>query len=105
MRPEDRTVVELAGKRHGVVSRRLLLAAGRSPEAIKRRVRSGALLAEHRGVDRVAHRAPSREARYVAAVDACGAGALLCGPAGAHLHGLLRGAAPPPDVIRGANGA
>ena len=66
---------------------------------IKRRVRSGALLVVHRGVYRVGHRAPSREARYAAAVSACGDGALLRGRAAAHLHGLLRGPAPPPEVV------
>ena len=82
-----------------MVSRRRLRAAGLSAGQIERRVRSGALLAEYRGVYRVGHRAPSREARYLAAVDACGEGALLCGCAGAHLHGLLRGPAPPPEVV------
>jgi hypothetical protein len=82
-----------------VVTRQSLLGAGLSGGQIERRVRSGALLAEYRGVYRVGHRAPSREARYVAAVEACGAGALLRGRAAAHLHGLLRDPAPPPEVM------
>ena len=53
--------------------------------------RSGALLVEYRGVYRVGHRAPSREARYLAAVKACGRGAVLSGRAAAHLHGLIKG--------------
>jgi very-short-patch-repair endonuclease len=52
----------------------------------------------HRGVYRVGHRAPSIEARYLAAVMACGEGALLSGGAAAHLFGLLKGSAPPPEV-------
>ena len=103
MRPDGRTVDEilarLGSERHGVVTRRALLAAGISTRQIKRRVRSGALLVEYRGVYRVGHRAPSREARYAAAVEACGEDALLRGRAAAHLHGLLRGPAPPPEVI------
>ncbi len=52
----------------------------------------------HRGVYRVGHRAPSLEARYLAAVLACGPGALLSGRAAAYLLGLLKGQAPPPEV-------
>ena len=89
----------LAGERHGVVARRRLIAAGVSAGEIERRVRSGALLPVHRGVYRVGHRAPSREARYLAAVEACGEGALLCGLAAGHLHGLLKGAPPLPEVM------
>jgi hypothetical protein len=50
-------------------------------------------------VYRVGHRAPSLEARYRAATLAGGEGALLRGPAAAHLLGLLRGAPPPPEVV------
>jgi hypothetical protein len=92
-------LAEVAGERHGVVTRRRLLAAGLSSGEITRRVRSGVLLVEYRGVYRLGHRAPSREARYAAAVAACGAGAVLCGRAAAHLHGLLRGPAPRAEVM------
>jgi hypothetical protein len=103
MRWRGRTVEEiladLAGARHGVVSRRVLLAAGVSPGEIERRIRLGVLLVEFRGVYRVGHRAPSREARYTAAVEACGPGALLFRLAAAHLHVLVRGLAPRPEVV------
>jgi very-short-patch-repair endonuclease len=91
-------VARLAARSHGVVTRRQLLAAGVSRREIAHRLGSGALLQEHRGVYRVGHRAPSVQARYVAAVRACGDGALLSGPAAAHLWGLLKGPAPPPEV-------
>jgi hypothetical protein len=81
-----------------VVTRAQLLRAGVTWEEIAHRVRSGALLREHRGVYRVGHRAPSTEATYLAAVLACGDGARLSGRAAAHLFGLLKGAAPPPEV-------
>jgi very-short-patch-repair endonuclease len=81
-----------------VVTRRELLAAGVSRREIEHRLATGALLQEHRGVYRVGHRAPSVEARYLAAVLACGEGALLSGRAAGHLWGLLKGAAPPPEV-------
>lgn len=72
MRPQDRTLVQLAGASHGVVTRGELLAAGLTVAEIKSRLRSGALLREYPGVYRVGHRAPSVEARYLAAVRACG---------------------------------
>jgi very-short-patch-repair endonuclease len=92
-------VGQLARRSHGVVTRRQLLAAGISSDEIAHRVRSGALLREHPGVYRVGHRAPSVEARYLAAVLACGEGALLSGRAAGHLWGLIKGAAPAPEVI------
>ena len=61
-------------------------------------LRTGALLREHPGVYRVGHRAPSVEARYLAAVWACGEGAVLSGRAAAHLWGLVKGRAPAPEV-------
>ncbi|MDQ4048496.1 MAG: type IV toxin-antitoxin system AbiEi family antitoxin domain-containing protein, partial [Actinomycetota bacterium] len=102
MRPQDRTVEQelarIAGDAHGVVTRVDLLRAGVTPGEIKQRLRTGALLREHPGVYRVGHRAPSLEARYLAAVRACGDGALLSGRAAAHLLGVLGGAAPGPEV-------
>jgi very-short-patch-repair endonuclease len=103
MRPKVRTVerelARIASTGHGVVTRALLLDAGVTPDEIKGRVRSGGLIRVHRGVYRVGHRAPSVEATYLAAVLAAGEGALLCGRAGAHLLGLVKGTAPPPEVI------
>ena len=48
---------------------------------------------------RVGHRAPSVEATYLAAVKACGERALLCGRAAGYLLSLLKGPAPPPEVM------
>ena len=59
----------------------------------------GLLIREHRGVYRVGHRAPSVEATYMAAVKACGEGAVLSGRSAAYLQGLLRKCDPPaPEV-------
>jgi hypothetical protein len=88
----------LAASQHGVVTRAQLEGAGVTRAEIKSRLRTGSLLPVHRGVYRVGHRAPSVEARYLAAVLACGEGALLSGRAAAHLFGLLKGSAPPPEV-------
>jgi hypothetical protein len=74
-----------------VVTRRRLLDAEVSEGEIRRRLENGSLIAAHPGVYRVGHRAPSVEADYLAAVWACGDGAVLSGKAAAYLYGLLRG--------------
>ena len=103
MSAQGRTVsqilAQIGGSSHGVVSRTELLDAGAARWEISERLSSGALLPEYRGVYRIGHRAPSREARYLAAVKACGTGAVLSGRAAAHLHGLIKGPPPPPEVI------
>jgi hypothetical protein len=95
---QDRTLARLAGASHGVVTRAQLLAAGLTLDEIRERLKSGALLREYRGVYRVGHRAPSVEARYLSAVWACGANALLSGRAAAHLLGLLTTPPSMPEV-------
>jgi very-short-patch-repair endonuclease len=80
------------------VTRSELLAAGVTRDEIVHRLRTGSLIAVFRGVYRVGHKAPSVDARYMAAVKACGDGALLSGLAAAWLWGLLKGLAPPPEV-------
>jgi hypothetical protein len=44
----------------------------------------------HRGVYRLGHRAPSIEASYMAAVLACGEGAVLSGLAAAFHYGIVK---------------
>jgi hypothetical protein len=75
------------------------LTAGFTAAEVRARISRGTLIRVHRGVYRVGHRAPSLEASYLAAVWACGEGALLCGLAAAHLLGLLPGAAPRAEVL------
>jgi very-short-patch-repair endonuclease len=94
----EQKLAGLARRSHGVVTRRELLGAGISAKEIERRLLTGALIAVFRGVYRVGHTAPSVEAHYLGAVRACGTGGLLSGRAAAHLWGLLKGHAPPPEV-------
>jgi very-short-patch-repair endonuclease len=86
----ERILARLAGTSHGVVTRHELLRAGVTRHEIQQRMSSGALITIHRGVFRVGHAAPSLEARYMAAVKACGPGSLLAGRAAAHLLHLLK---------------
>jgi hypothetical protein len=93
-----RILATLARRTHGVVSRGELLATGLTERQIDYRISTGALIVEFPGLYRVGHRAPSLEARYTAAVKAGGKGAVLSGLAAAHLFGLMKGTAPPPEV-------
>jgi very-short-patch-repair endonuclease len=81
-----------------VATRAELLRAGVTDAEIKHRLSIDALFQEYRGVYRVGHRAPSVEARYLAAVRACGNRAVLSGQAAAYLWGIVKGPAPPPEV-------
>ena len=84
-----------------MVTRQQLVEAGITANEIRHRLAIGSLIRVHPGVYRVGHVAPSTEATYLAAVWACGDGALLCGRAAAHLLGLLRSRSmpPPPEVV------
>ena len=94
----EREIARIAGGQHGVVTRAQLLRAGLTAAEIKHRLQAGALLREYTGVYRVGHRAPSVEAGYMAAVLAAGDGAVLSGRPAGHLLGVLKGAAPSPEV-------
>ena len=96
-------MARIASRQHGVVTVGQLLEAGLSRDAVKRRVEKKLLHRQHRGVYRVGHWAPSIEATYLAAVLACGVGAVLSGPAAAFLYGLIKGPAPTPEVTSTAN--
>lgn len=102
MRAKSTTAVKeaarIAGRQHGVVAMAQLLRAGFTPARVNRWVQKGLLHREFRGAYRFGHRAPSWEARYMAAVLACGDGAVLCGSAAAYLLGALKGKPPAPEV-------
>jgi hypothetical protein len=97
-RTVDEIIAAMASCSHGVVTRKELLGKGMTVPQIRRRLNRGSLIPVHRGVYRVGHAAPSAEADYLAAVLACGDGALLCGRAAGYLWGLIRGARPAPEV-------
>jgi hypothetical protein len=86
-----------------VLTIKQLLGVGWSPAAVNRWEKKGLLHREFRGVYRFGHRAPSWDARYMAAVLACGEGAVLSGLAAAHLLGALKGKPPAPEVTAPTN--
>src|SRR4051812_15312872 len=97
-RTAERELARLAAGAHGVVTRAQLLRAGLTRAEIESRLRNGGLIRVHPGVYRVGHRGPSLDATYLAAVWACGDGALLSGRAAAYLWGLVKGPPPAPEV-------
>ena len=74
-------------------------AAGLTNNEIHGRLSRGGLIAIFPGVFRAGHAAPSMLATYMAAVLACGDGALLRGGAAAYLHGLTRSRPTRPEVL------
>jgi very-short-patch-repair endonuclease len=85
----EREIGALAARQRGVVTRAQLLEAGVGASAITRRLRSGLLRQIHRGVYVVGPLEPP-EAREMAAVLACGPGALLSHFTAASYWGLTR---------------
>jgi hypothetical protein len=78
-------VAELAAWQRGIVTTEEMLARGSSRRQIVRWVRDGHLHQKYRGVYAVGHREISVEARWLAAVKACGEeSALSYFAAGAH---------------------
>ena len=77
----------LASEQHGVVARRQLLALGFSADEIRGMLASRRLVAIHRGVYAVGHRAPNVRGVRMAAALACGPRALI----GYRSAGALRG--------------
>ena len=73
----DRVIAGFAARQHGRVARWQLLPAGVSARAIERRLGAGSLHLLHRGVYAVGHASVPLERRFLAAVKACGEGAVL----------------------------
>jgi very-short-patch-repair endonuclease len=87
-RPLGREIARIAERQHGVITSAQLAALGLSPSAISRQVKAGRLHRIHRGVYAVGHKRLSREGRWLAAVFACGPGAVLSHRSAAALWGM-----------------
>ena len=94
----EQILARIGTRSKGIATRQELMDAGLSRDEIRWRVRKGSLIREHPGVYRVGHRAPNVETSFLAAVKACGEGAILSGLAAVHLYRLLKGDPPLPEV-------
>lgn len=95
-RGRDRQLWALVERQHGVVARRQLLAEGLTPAAIGWRVRTGRLHPVARGVYAVGRPRLGRHGRWMAAVLAGGAKAVLSHGSAAALWGI---GDEPPGVV------
>ena len=75
--PPEARLARIAGRQHGRVTLRQLEAIGIRGTSVKRRVASGRLVRVYPGVYGVGHVQQTREGRWIAAVMACGRGAVL----------------------------
>jgi very-short-patch-repair endonuclease len=88
--PGDTRLAELALAQHGVVSRRQLYDLGYTRGGITRRIEKRRLHRIHRAVYAVGHKRLAVQGRWMAAVLACGRGAVLSHRDAAALHDLRR---------------
>src|SRR5689334_11777211 len=86
----DRLIAGLAGRQYGVVGRTQLRDLGISDARIEGRIRRAQLHRLHRGVYASGHRHVSTRGRWLAAVLACGPGAVLSHRSAAAAWGILR---------------
>lgn len=96
----DRRSGDLATLQHGVIARRQLLELGFSPRMIEHRLAKGWLRSLYRGVYALGHERLSMRGRWMAAVLACGDGAMLSHSSAAALWGLARPRGPIEVVAR-----
>ena len=85
----DAIVARIAARQHGVVTVHQLYAAGIDKDGVKRRIAAGRLHRVFRGVYAVGHAGLSNDGRWMAAVLACGEGAVLSHRSAAELWSLL----------------
>jgi very-short-patch-repair endonuclease len=85
----DRVIAVVAARQYGVVSAAQLVEAGISKDATFHRLRVGRLHRVHRGVYAVGHLRLSNDGRWMAAVLACGDGAVISHRSAAALWALL----------------
>jgi very-short-patch-repair endonuclease len=96
----DWTLSKIAERQHGVVARCQLGSLGVRRGEVEARLRRGSLHQLHRGVYAVGHRVLTQEARWVAAVFAFGAGAVLSHRSAGQLWRIVPMRAIEPEVIR-----
>lgn len=95
----DRTIAEMAGRQYGVVALWQLEDLGLHVKVVDKRVAAGRLHRVHQGTYAVGHPRLSRRGHLMAAVLACGQGAVLSHRSAASLHGILEDSRNRVDVI------
>src|SRR4051812_26745009 len=88
--PLDVAIARLATRQHGVVSLTQLCRLGLEDSTVRMRIAAGRLHRIHRGVYAVGHRVLSTEGHWMAAVLACGEGAVLSYQDAAELWAMRR---------------
>jgi predicted transcriptional regulator of viral defense system len=99
-RSVDNRVGDLAGRQHGVVARRQLLALGMGRGAIEDRIVRGQLRRVRRGVYALGYRPETRESRWMAAVLSAGGSAVLSHRSAGALWGIFPSMSIAPEVTR-----
>jgi hypothetical protein len=94
----DRAIAAIAGPQHGVVTHLQLLDLGLTERMIWYRLKIGRLQRLHRGVYAVGHRPVSPHAHAIAAVLACGPGAVLSHSSAATLWAITKHWSPRHEV-------
>jgi uncharacterized protein DUF559 len=102
-REATRAIRELAERQHGVVARRQLLDLGMGERLNQVRAEAGLLIPIFQGVFALGHERISRQGRWMAAVLACGPGAVLSHGSAMDLWGM-RGSRGPVEVLRRSGG-
>jgi uncharacterized protein DUF559 len=102
-RETTRAIRELAERQHGVVAHWQTLGFGGSKGLPLRRREAGLLIPLHKGVYALGHQCLSRDGTWMAAVLACGPGAVLSHFSGGHLWNLC-GSRGPVEVLRRSGG-
>jgi very-short-patch-repair endonuclease len=102
--PVDRAIAGIAQRQHGLITARQLAGVGVDRRGVSRRAQAGRLHRLYRGVYAVGHRRLSREGRWLAAVLACGPGAVLSHRSAAALWGMRPQSSGPVEVTVPATG-
>ncbi len=93
----------LAERQHGVFSTWQLIECGIGENVIRRRREHGSLIPLHQGIYALGHQRLTREGRWMAAVLACGPGAVLSYFSAGHLWNMC-GSRGPIEVLRQSGG-
>jgi very-short-patch-repair endonuclease len=93
-----RRIIAIATRQHGVLSLTQLLECGLTASGVRKRVAAGGLFRIHRGVYALGRPDLPVKGRWMAAVLACGPGALLSHASAGALHGIRATAATLIDI-------